>query len=439
DIIAGARLFLSGGHEKALITLKDAVEDAAHDVLARLYPQFHVADSANWPTVWKKAKEGNAGALDTLPHQGDPHKHPATASILSYVGAGKKGSDIVSQFTGGSYGWPKDAVDAGIAVLMVTGHLGARLQGQPVKLADLDQRKIGQVDFRVEHPVLTAVQKLKIKKLFQSAGYKFQPGDEAAFAPGFVSFLKQLAQSAGGDAPAPPAPQAPAVTALEGLNGNDLLFGLHEKADDLTQHIAEWKATADKIAQRLPDFRRAEQLLAQATGIDGMDAQDSTLTAIRTNRSLLDDPDPTSSVLKTVGSALRTALTAVHAHYAATLATEQAKLDAHPAWQALPPPKQAALLQSAGITALSLPAMGSDEELLSALKNRDLAAWKTLADALPTRFAQVLAAAIKEAEPKAQRISLPGATIHNQAELEDWLDQVRAEIEAALGDGPVIL
>jgi hypothetical protein len=140
-----------------------------------------------------------------------------------------------------------------------------------------------------------------------------------------------------------------------------------------------------------------------------------------------------------ISSALRNGLTAAHAHCAATLAAEQAKLDAHPAWQGLPPLKQAALLQSAGITLLPLTAMGTDEELLSALENRDLAAWKTLAEALPTRCAQPLAAAIKEAEPKAQRISLPGATIRNQAELEDWLADVRVAVEAALAERPVIL
>lgn len=439
EIIAGARLFLSGGQELPLTTLKQAVEDAATDVLARLYPQFHVADSANWPVVWKKAKEGNPGALSAVNHQGDPHKHPVTAAIVSYVGAGKKGSDIVSHFTDGSFGWPKDAVDACIAVLMVSGHLGARMQGQPIKLADLDQRKIGQADFRVEHPVLTATQKLKIKKLFQTAAYKFTPGDEAAAAPGFVSYLKQLAQAAGGDPPAPAAPHAPAITALEGRAGNDLLFGLHEKADDLTQHIADWKAAAEKIAQQLPPFRLAEQLLAQATGIAGMDTQASTLAAIRTNRSLLDAPDPTASVLKAVGTALRTALSAAHGRYSASLASEQAKLDAHPAWKALPSPKQAALLQAAGIAALSSPVVDTDNALLAALKARDLAGWSTLADALPTRFAQALSAAIKEAEPKARRIYLPGATIHDQTELEDWLDQARAEIEEALADGPVIL
>jgi hypothetical protein len=70
---------VSGGQEKALITLKDGAEDAATDVLARLYPQFHVADSANWPTVWEKAKDGNPGALAVVNHQGDPHKHAVTA------------------------------------------------------------------------------------------------------------------------------------------------------------------------------------------------------------------------------------------------------------------------------------------------------------------------------------------------------------------------
>jgi hypothetical protein len=437
-IVGGARLSLSGGREKALIALEDGVEDAATDVLARLYPQFHVADSANWPTVWKKAKEGNPGALAVVNHQGDPHKHAVTAAIYNHVGAGKKGSEIVAHFTGGNFGWPKDAVDACIAVLMVSGHLGARVQGQPIKLADLDQRKIGQADFRVEHPVLTATQKLKIKKLFQPAGYRFQSGDEAGAAPGFVSALKPLAQNAGGEAPAPAAPHAPELTALEGLTGNDLLFGLHEKADDLTQHIGDWKATADKIAQRLPAFGLAEKLIEQATGIEGMDTQASTLAAIRINRTLLDDPDPTIPVLKAVATALRAALTSAQGHYSSTLTGEQAKLDAHPAWSALDAAKQTELLQSAGITVLELPTTNSDDELLSALQTRDLASWQTLTDALPTRFAQTLAAAIKEAEPKARSISLPGVTIHDQAELDDWLAGVRAEVEAALSEGPVI-
>jgi hypothetical protein len=86
-----------------------------------------------------------------------------------------------------------------------------------------------------------------------------------------------------------------------------------------------------------------------------------------------------------------------------------------------------------------MPDTGTEDELLAALQARNLAGWQTLADALPTRFAQVLAAAIKEAEPKARRVNLPGATIHDIAELDDWLERVRGEVEDALAQGPVIL
>lgn len=439
DIIGAARLFLSGGQELSVTILKEAVEEAAGEVLARLYPQFHQADSANWPTVWKKAKEGNPGALAAVGHQGDPNKHPVAAAILSFTGAGKKGADIVAHFTAGKFGWPKDAVDASIAVLMVSGHLGARSQGQPVKLVDLDQRKIGKVDFRVEHPVLTPTQKLRIKKLFQEAGHKFQPGDEAAAAPGFVQSLKQLMRSSGGEAPAPAPPQAPEIAELEGLTGNDLMFRLFEKADGLTAHIAQWKATATAVEQRLPAYRLAEQLLDFAAGIDGMDAQAASHAAVRSNRSLLDEPDPTGPVLKAVGTALRSALAGAHKRYADILAAERAKLALHPVWANLAPAKQAELLRSAGIDDQALPGTGTDTELLAALRSRDLSGWQTLTDALPTRFAQALAAAIKESEPKARRVTLPAATIRDHSEMEAWLDKARAEIAAALGEGPVIL
>jgi hypothetical protein len=92
-----------------------------------------------------------------------------------------------------------------------------------------------------------------------------------------------------------------------------------------------------------------------------IDALTETLQAIRTNRSLLDDPDPTATLLQAVSSAL------------------------------------------------------------------------------PTRCDQALAAAIKAAEPEARRVSLPGATIHDGTELDDWLAEARAKIETALEQGPVIL
>jgi hypothetical protein len=87
----------------------------------------------------------------------------------------------------------------------------------------------------------------------------------------------------------------------------------------------------------------------------------------------------------------------------------------------------------------SAPSTASDEQLLSALQSCSLANWQSQTDALVAQFDKALAAAIIEAEPKARRVTLTAATIHNQAELDAWLNKSKAAIEAALVDGPVIL
>ena len=439
DVLRGARVFLSGGQELPGGSLRQGVETAAKQVLQRLYPKFGIGDSGNWSTVWKRAKEGNAAALEVLGYSGDPDKHPVAAELLRNIGAGKKGTELVAKFTVPPYGWPKDAIDATLAVLMASGHLGARLQGQAVSLGDLDQRKAGQADYRVQHPVLTPPQKLRIKKLFQDASYPFRPGDEAAVAPGFVQALKKLAAGAGGDSPAPEATVPPVVLELEGLSGNDLLFTLYEKADDLTERIKRWSMTAAQIAKRTPAFKLAGQLVSHASGLEGVESIATSLAAISANRSLLHDPDPVTPLLKQVGTLLRSAVQRAHATYEAVRNAEQAKLEAHPIWKRLTPEKRDTLLRSGGVAIRPAPSVGSEEDILTALEVCSLSEWASHADALPTRFGQVLAAAIKEAEPKAKRITLPPANIRTAEEMEAWLTAARAEIAKALRDGPVIL
>ena len=101
--------------------------------------------------------------------------------------------------------------------------------------------------------------------------------------------------------------------------------------------------------------------------------------------------------------------------------------------------KRRSLLSSAGAYERTAPATGSDEELLDALRSCSLANWQSQTDALPAQFDKALAAAIIEAEPKARRITLAGATIHNEGELDEWLNRTKTAIETALKDGPVIL
>lgn len=441
EILRGSRVFLSGGAEQPMISLKESVQAACEGSLANLYPRFIIADSSNWGTVWKKAKEGNAGALTAVSYSGDPDKHPVASEILRFIGSGKKGSDVLASFMSAPYGWPKDAIDACIAVLLQSGHLAARLNSQPAGLSELDQRKIAQADYRQQNPVLTASQKLRVRKLYQSIALSFKPGDEEIAGPSFLEALRTLATSAGGEPPAPEIPRPPLLADLSVKHGNDLLFALHEHADTLEKSIKEWQETAKKIAARRPEFQTAEELLAQAerTSLPIAQDQKAAIDALKSGRSLLDDPDPIQSIRKALGSALRASLTEAHKIYETTRQSEIQKLEAQPVWTGLKEDKRSALLRAAGVSSLTSPVVGTDAELLSALRQCDQSSYRNQTDALPTRCGQALSAAIKEAAPKARQVTLPRAQISSEAELDAWLEAARKEIQKALKDGPAII
>jgi len=440
QILGGARLFLSGGQEQSFIGLKEGVEDAAKQVLNRLYPKFNDGDSAKWPQVYKKAKDGSPSALEQVGFTGDPQNHPVAAAIIAFMGSGKTGLEIRKKFNASPYGWPQDAIDGVLTTLLASNHLSARINGNPLSLVEVDQKKLGQATFRTESPVLTAVQKLAIRKLFQEAGLpKIIPGNEPADALRFLDHAKVIAAHAGGDAPAPMSPAAPDLTALESHSGNDLLMALHDQWDALLAKIKTWQGTGKEITKRLPAFTLTEKLVAQAIGPAEQAEWSATLIAIRANRSLLDDPDPVSHVLKAAANALRAGLAYAHKTHTDMFVAQTARINSNAAWRKITEEKRQALLSSAGALQRTAPVTGSDEQLRSALQSSPLANWWSQTDALAAQFDKALAAAIIEAEPKARRVTLASATIHDQTELDAWLNKSKTAIEAALKDGPVIL
>lgn len=440
QILGTPRLFLSGGQEQSFITLSDGVEEAAKQVLNRLYPKFNDGDSAKWPQVYKKAKDGSPSALEQVGFKGEPQNHPVAASIIAYMGLGKTGLDIRKNFNASPYGWPQDAIDAVLTTLLVSNHLSARVNGNPLSLAEVDVKKLGQAAFRTESPVPTAVQKLAIRKLFQEAGLaKITPGGESGDAVRFVEHGKSMAAQAGGEAPAPMPPAAPEITALESLTGNELLMVLHDQREALLKKIKAWQEIGREVTKRLPAFSLTEKLVSHAKSLAEQTAWSATLTSIRANRSLLDDPDPVSHVLKAAANTLRAGLTSAHNAHAVMYAVQSARIASQAVWTKLDEAKRQALLANAGAFEKAAPAMGSDDQLLSALQSCSLANWQAQTDALPAQFDKALSAAIIEAEPKARRIALTAATIHNQGELDAWLAGSKAAIEAALKNGPVIL
>jgi len=440
DIMDGAELYLSGGKKLDCVDIKQAVETASKEVLQRLYPKFQDGDSAKWPQAFKKAQEGSANALEQVSHSGDPHSHPVAAAILLYLGAGKTGLEVRKKFGAPPYGWPQDAVDAVLTVLLASSHLSARVKGTPLLLNDIDQRKLGQASFIKESPVLNVQQKIGIRKLFVDGGMlRITPGNELVDAGSFIVHAKAAAAQAGGEAPAPMAPAAPQVLALESQSGNELLLALFEQRESLLENVKAWQANGKELARRRPPYELAEKLVAQAVGLPAQEGWAATLASIRANRSLLDDPDPVSGLLKTAANALRASLANAHKEHAEMFAAQTRRIASQPAWHALPEAKHSDRLAAVGAIQGPAPNAGTDAQLLAALQDCSLQNWRAQTDALAAQFDRALSAAIVAAEPQARRVALGSATIHNQAELDAWMKATHALITSALQDGPVIL
>src|SRR5262249_16599395 len=153
--------------------------------------------------------------------------------ILDHVGSGKKGTEIRKHFGGGKYGWPQDATDAALMVLLNAGAIQARAGSEPVARGKLDQKNITAIEFRVENIKLTGAELLGIRLLVKKLDLNTQSGQEAVDAAKFLNRLTELAKSAGGDAPLPKCPDTTHVTDLTNRVGNDQLKAIYDSKDQL--------------------------------------------------------------------------------------------------------------------------------------------------------------------------------------------------------------
>ena len=436
--IGGAKVFLGGGQEANGIELADKVQDSADSALVRLFPQFSEADHANWGPVVTRARAGDVGALSQVGYPGNPTQHPVCRRVLDLIGAGKKGKDLREHFKAAPFGWPQDAIDGALFVMLVAGNLRATNNGQPVQ-ASLPQNQVGVASYYVDVPPLNVQQRLDLKALFQKTGITTQNGKESEAAAEFLKKLLALAESAGGGAPRPESPDAQQMRALQMLSGNAQLLKIHEQKDDLTAKLTAWKKNADAIAKRWPAWERLLNFHGFSAGLPEAEASAKSIAAITGGRSLLADLDPVPELTKQLTTTLRVALGKLQDELAAAFKTGDAKLAVSQVWNGRTDEQRATIATVCQITPPPRAAIGTDDESRDTLSARSLIDRRNLLDAVPQRFARALEEAGKLATPEAVRVTLPGAIIKTSAELDQWLAGVREHVEGKLKDGPVIL
>jgi len=438
-IIGGAKVYLGGGQQANGIELAEKVQDSADSALVRLFPQFSEADHGNWGQVVTRARGGDVGALGNVTYAGNPTQHPVCRRVLEQIGAGKKGKDLRDYFRAAPFGWPQDAIDGALFVMLVAGNLRATVNGQPAQAQTLPQNQVGVASFYVDVPPLDVGQRLDLKALFQKAGITTQNGKESEAAGEFLKKLLAQAESAGGEAPRPASPNTQDVRALQTHSGNAQLLKLHQAKDDLASTLAAWKKSSDAIAKRWPAWERLLDIHNFAAGLPQADACTKSIAAITSGRLLLAEPDPIPELSKQLTTALRSELGRLQDELAAAFRDGESKLAASQVWNGRTDDQRAAIATSSQLAPPPKAAIGSENEILDALRARTLPDRRNLLDAVPQRFARALEEAGKLATPEAVRVLLPGAVIKSATELDHWLAGVRRQVEDKLKDGPVIL
>ncbi|MDB6110618.1 MAG: hypothetical protein JWR69_2368, partial [Pedosphaera sp.] len=165
----------------------------------------------------------------------------------------------------------------------------------------------------------------------------------------------------------------------------------------------------------------------------------SSMAAVESSRGLLAEPDPIPPLIQKLLGAVRAALNATQADLEATFQRELSKLEGNPIWQGLTGEQKHQLVQQFGLQPPVGIQLGNEDEIFTTLQSASLGNRRTLVEALPQRFARALDEAMRLLEPQATRIILPSATIRTEAELDDWLAEVRGRVQAKLGEGPVIV
>ncbi|MBA4500884.1 BREX system P-loop protein BrxC [Marinobacterium marinum] len=439
EIFDGVQVLQAGGNEVEGNSIAERIETAARASLVRLYRDFDQADHAGWGKVFDRAgKEGGQNALEAVGHSDEPEKHPVCAAIKRFIGVAKKGSEIREHFLAAPYGWPQDAIDGALFVLLASGILLAEdARSNPVAVTKLERKQITQTNFKPESITIRPVDLIKIRGLLTASGIENQPGEEAAKLPLLAEKGRELAQKAGGEAPLPAKPDTKLFDELARQSGNTQLKYALDEQDAIKQAIKAWAETAQRIEARRPEWTQLQELLALSKGLAFHGPIQTEVEAIIDQRSLLAEPNPVTGLIQQLVAKLREAIQFHVKAYLNRHAECLAQLQADSHWQQLDEPQQNQILAKRKLLTLDEPALNDAEAIIDSLNDVSLELWSERTDSLTGKFDSARVEAVELLQPKLQRINLPKTTFESEADLDTWLEQVKQQVLDKLNEGPV--
>lgn len=440
DIVGGTKVWLGGGTEQLHTSLAEKLKVAAEAAVVRQFPQFAAADKASWDVVMKRAKEGTDKPMDPVGHTGAVETHVVCVEVLGRTATGATGSDVRSQLLDPPYGWPKDAIDAALAVLVGAGHLSAKLNGAPIAAAQLDQNKITKTIFTRETKTISMSDRLKVRGTLAKFNLKPKTNDEdGPLAADFLKKLADLGRRTGGEEPQPTPQSVVFIEDIQRLTGVEILAEMAVRKAEIDAAADAWPKLADLADTRLAAWNDLHKLFDHAKSEPGAAAINADIEAIRTGRLLLESSDPLPPIRAKIAEILRRRLKETHEDHRQTFDREVKQLAASSVWLQLPSDKQAAILAEVGLREPDAVDVSTDATIAAALAERPIDSRRNAALAVPTLAGQALRKAAATVEPTTRSIAIEKTTLRTGDDVREWAKRAESQLLEEVKKGPVLV
>ena len=435
-------IYQGGGNEVQGISIQDKISEAAKVALTRLYPNFDQADAPEWGKVYDKARTGVPDALKLLQFNGEAKEHPVCKQFINFIGAGKSGTEIRDHFEMPPFGWSRDVTDGALQVLLASGDINAfGANGAAIDQRKLERKAIGATRFKLEAVVVSAKQKIELRKLFQKVGMTVSQEELLSNSTEFLEKVETLALMAGGDAPRPVAPDLNFLKDVKLTAGNEQLMLIYNLREDLEAKISQWQDLKTAIEARIDNWTDLQKLADLTAGLDEATPLLAQVIAVKEQRLLLNEPDMVIPLVKSLSDICRRKLDGLKAEYDTAVEKGESQLEADSNWKQLESNVRDDIRASSGVRSSDLKLevkQSSVKDILNTLSLLSFQAFNDKVAALPGRYAQALKAAAKALEPAVQyNPALPSRMLKTEEDVDIWLEETGSLLKDLLKNGPI--
>lgn len=201
----------------------------------------------------------------------------------------------------------------------------------------------------------------------------------------------------------------------------------------------DWVAKDKLVETRMPLWHLLSELSAQAPDHADFEPLKIEIQAIKDNRLLLQQPDLIQPKLDEIVEKLKTRLNHLKEKYIALYDEKMKVLQADEYFGKLTPEqKHSILLKHQLLTKPEIKPLDASA-LLNVLQKASLYTWDTKIAALPGQYQAAREDAITLLAPQARTFSLPKVTISNQTDIDNYITELKTELEELLKNSSSII